>query len=135
MSHWGDRLGAYLDGEVDEQTRTLIAEHLTGCGVCRSELADISWARSVVRDLPIIELPPGIVPGVFASWRRRRRAFRPAWAWAASAVTAAALTLGLVIAPGQADSTFELGSLVDRHVARVVLDPGISAIRGPVSGP
>ena len=57
------------------------------------------------------------------------------WAWAASAFAVTALALGLVIAPGQVDSAFDIGTLVDRHMARVVVDPGISTIRGPVNGP
>lgn len=134
MSHLGDELSAYLDNEIDATARDRIAEHLTGCEACRDELADIDLARQVVRRLPQVELPArtrrltGFRP-------RRSTGFWPRWAWVAPALAATVLAAGLLVAPGQGDPQFDMGSLVDQHVARVVLDPGISTIRGPVSGP
>jgi len=132
MSHLGDALGAYLDGEIDDAERSGVTVHLAECEVCRAELGDVSWARSAVRGLPVLALPGGLA---VRGSRRPRRGFRPVWAWAASAFAVTALALGLVIAPGQVDTAFDIGTLVDRHVARVVVDPGISTIRGPVNGP
>jgi anti-sigma factor RsiW len=136
MSHLGDALSGYLDDEVGVAERTRIEEHLEGCEACRDDLAGLASARSAVRGLPMLELPPDLLAGRLG-WRRRRRGlwFRPVWAWAVSAAAVFALAAGLLIAPGQADSAFDLGNLIDRHVARVVVDPGVSTIRGPVSGP
>lgn len=130
MSHLGDLLGAYLDAQLDETERLGVAAHLEDCEACRLELADVEWARSAVRGLAAIELP--VLDGVRP---RRRRALRPAWAWAVSAFAVGALAAGLLIGPGQADTAFDIGTLVDQHVARVVVDPGVSTIRGPVGAP
>ncbi len=132
MKHLGDLIGAYLDGELEAAERARADEHLTGCGACRAEMADVALARSAVRGLPMLEPPAGLLPSPVA---RRHRFFRPAWAWTATATAAVALVAGLIIAPGQEATAFDIGNLVDQHVARVVVDPGISTIRGPVNGP
>lgn len=134
MSHLGDGLSAYLDGEVDDAERSRIAQHLAGCEACSAERDDVGRARSAVRGLPVLEPPPELARGMLQA-RRRRRVFRPVWAWAASAVAVAVLAVGLLIGPGEADTAFDIGSLVDQHVARVVVDPGIATIHGPVSRP
>jgi len=133
VTHLDDLLGAYLDGELDVAERARADEHLTACETCRAELADVSSARAAVRGLPMLELPPGLVPEVRTA--RVHRFLRPAWAWTATATAAAALVAGLIIGPGQEAAAFDIGHLVDQHVARVVVDPGISTIRGPVNGP
>jgi len=135
MSHLGDLLGAYLDGELEAFDRARVSAHLEDCTACRVELGDIEWARSAVRNLPLIEPPPSLLGDLVGSRRRRRPMRWSRWAWAVSAVSAVALTIGLLIAPGQVNSPFDIGTLVDQHVARMVVDPGVSTIRGPVSGP
>jgi len=35
-----------------------------------------------------------------------------------------------VFAPGESESTFDLDALRDQHTARLVVDPGISTVRG-----
>ena len=127
MTHLGDLLSAHLDGEATSEERGVIDAHLAGCATCRDELVAISLARDAVRALPMLADPVAAKPV--------RRLFRPALAWAVSGVAAAALALGLVIAPGDEAATIDLGTLGDQHTARVVVDPGISTVRGPVGEP
>ncbi|HSM01228.1 MAG TPA: zf-HC2 domain-containing protein [Acidimicrobiia bacterium] len=127
MTHLGDLLSAHIDGEVTADERSRIDAHLGSCAMCTQELADITAARLAVRGLPMVEPRVAIRPA--------RRLVRPSLAWAASGAAAAALALGLAIAPGDEGPTIDLDTLRDQHTARVVVDPGISTVRGGVGDP
>ena len=129
MNHSGDLLSATVDGEVTAGERRLVADHLAGCASCRQELASITTARAAVRGLPMVAVPSSAIRPA------RRTRVRPSFAWAASGVAAAALALGLAMAPGEQGTTLDLDTLRDQHTARVVVDPGISTVRGPVGDP
>jgi hypothetical protein len=72
VTHSGDLLSAYLDDELDLDTRSQVAAHLEACAECRTELTDVQSAAVAIRSLPALEPPPGLVPTP-APWRRRRR--------------------------------------------------------------
>ena len=129
MNHAGDLLSAFVDGEATADERLFVEEHLAGCAPCREELASITSAREAVRALPMAAAPSTAIRPA------RRPLLRPAFAWAASGVVAAALAVGLAVAPGGEGTTLDLDSLRDQHSARVVVDPGISTVRGPVGDP
>lgn len=131
MTHLGDLISAYLDGELSGSERRDAEAHLAGCEHCRDELAAVDAARITVRGLTSIEPPSSALRPGSAS----RRVLRPRWAWAASLVMAGLLALGLAVGPGEPASPFDMGVLDDQHVARVVSDPGISTIRGSGDGP
>jgi len=124
VTHPGDLLSAYVDGESPAAERRMIDGHLDECASCRSELAVLVEARAAVRTLPVLDMEAPRRPG--------RRLLRPSVAWAFSGVAAVALALGLAFAPGEPETTFDLDTLRDQHTARVVVDPGISTVR---SGP
>lgn len=129
MNHAGDLLSAHVDSEATTDERRFVEEHLVGCPSCREELASITTAREAVRALPTVAVPsPATSPA-------RRTLLRPAFAWAASGVAAAALAVGLAMAPGEPGTTLDLDTLRDQHTARVVVDPGISTVRGPAGDP
>lgn len=119
MTHLGDAISAYLDGEMDAIERDRADTHLADCARCSEDLATIAAVRERVRTLPVLE------PG-----RRRTVAPRRPWTLAAASVAAVALAAGLVLAGGEAPATFDLGTLNDQHTARVVGDPGVSTLRG-----
>lgn len=52
--HVEERLGAYLDAELDAQARAAVEAHLHGCSICREELAAL---RSVHAELLRSEVP------------------------------------------------------------------------------
>ena len=129
MTHLGDQLSAYVDGQLSGGERSRADEHLEVCEVCRIELASVEEARTWVRGLPLLDLPDGLAP------RRASRSNRRRWAWAASVAVAGVLALGVAIDPGEPANPFDMGVLDDQHTARVVGEPGISTIRGPGEGP
>jgi anti-sigma factor RsiW len=131
VSHPDEFLSAYLDGELAVSERGEVVAHLGACPSCRDELEALAAVRGSVRGLPVLDLPPGVVPAPARPDRRRV----PALAWAASAAAVAALVIGVLAAGDGPEPAFDLSTLVDRHTARVVVDPGISTVRGPVGSP
>lgn len=125
MNHPGDLLSAYLDGEASPSDRRLVDEHLAGCASCGDGLRDLAVARDAVRSLPMLE------PSRALGRRAFERARRPSVAWALSGFAAAMLALGLVFIPEEPEATFDFDTLRDQHTARLVVDPGISTLRGP----
>lgn len=49
--HLGDRLAAYIDGELPPGTRQLVAAHLAMCSTCRVAAVKESRTKSNLRDL------------------------------------------------------------------------------------
>lgn len=47
-----DKLGAYLDGELDERTRTWVEKHLQDCSACRREIGELQQLSSYLDDVP-----------------------------------------------------------------------------------
>lgn len=129
MTHLGDAISAFLDGELSPTEVTEARTHLADCELCAAELAQVSSARMSVRSLPLVAVPDGLLPEP-----ARRRRPRP-WLVAAATATAtvvAAVGIGLT-RPAPPD--VDLDALAGRHVARVAVDPGLSALRGPGGTP
>jgi len=133
MTHPGDLLSAYLDGELTAGRRGEVDAHLAGCAACRAELDATAAARTAVRSLPVLEPPAHLLPEAAEPAAVRGR---PRWrlAWAAAAVVAVLTGIGLITG-GDAAPVFDLDTLNERHTVRLVADPGISAVRNPVGGP
>ena len=53
----GRLLSAYLDGEVTASERRMVAEHLSECGACTSELEELKMTVDLMRDLPDLPVP------------------------------------------------------------------------------
>lgn len=115
MSHRPELLSAMLDGELSESEAVWVAEHLDGCGVCKSELDDLSSARAAIRSLPMLDLPEGIAPHadrVVSLWPRRG-------AVALTSVAAAAVVS--IGALGMFGVTADTGTSVDVTEAESIL--------------
>lgn len=126
MNHLGDLLSAHLDGELTEAEVLSVTGHLSECATCRGELDELREVRGAVRSLPVLEAPVPLLP--------RARRPRPWTAAVAASAAAVALAVGLVVTPETAQS-LDLDSMAGRHQARVVVDPGVATVRGPVAGP
>ena len=50
-------LSAYLDGEVTAPERRMVAEHLSECRACASELEELKMTVVLLRDLPDLPVP------------------------------------------------------------------------------
>lgn len=101
MSHSGELLSAYLDGELTRSEESTVVAHLEECAGCRMELADLHTARAMVRALPILDVPPWVIgdlPGADATVIPLRR--RPAaWAAAAVAILVLFVSIATLLAP------------------------------------
>ncbi len=121
MTHLGELLSAYLDGEVTEDERKLVTSHITDCGTCQAELADLHLARSALRSLPVLDLPAGLLDGeasVVIPLVRRPRV----WIAAAAATVAVFVGVATFVAPEPTvPITFNEISL--EHNNRSQLDP------------
>ncbi|PYQ51042.1 MAG: hypothetical protein DMF78_14190 [Acidobacteria bacterium] len=97
-AHLGDRLSAFLDGELAADQRAAVEGHLRECAACARELEELAAVDALARELPV-QAPPGYfeaLPGRVRSRVRARRRPRPVMVWMA---TAAAAVLVAVIAP------------------------------------
>lgn len=91
-----ERLGAYLDGELDAGARAAVDTHLVECAECAAHVADLSAVDDAAREVPLAA-PAGyfedFAPRVRARLETRTRRWHPpVWGWAA----AAALLLAVV---------------------------------------
>lgn len=127
MMHPGELLSAFLDGELSEQERTQLTEHLATCPACGNELTDLHSARAAVRSLPLLDLPPGLSPteaGMAEVLLLPRRP--PVWvAAAAAAILALFVGIATILAP---PTTLEvrLDQLSDQYGARTSLEPAMT---------
>lgn len=97
MNHCpGDALSALVDGELPPAEAAAVRAHAATCTTCRDELSALEGVRALVRSLPALDLPPGVVERV--RWLGRRRPSRVA-AVTAAAVAAAASFLFVAAAP------------------------------------
>lgn len=121
--HLGDRLSAYLDGELVTLEHRRVTRHLVDCSDCRVGLQELDRARIAVRSLPGVDVTTtGEVPAVPVV-RHRRRVI----AGGIGAAAAAALLVGLTV--GNSDQpAFSLDDLGSRHVARASAEPGFAVL-------
>lgn len=91
MSHPGELLSAWLDGEVTPDESDLVRLHLGTCDDCRREIGDLVAARRAVRSLPMLESSAFVVPPRSGAAPSRWRAV------AAVAATVAVLGAGVLL--------------------------------------
>ncbi len=137
VEHYGDRLSAYLDGELPTEEVTSIVHHLTTCRVCREELHDLDRSRIAVRALPGLDVPrfvapPEPRPAASPEPERRRHRLRPRPVAAATIGLVAVLALLSILSPSASDPTITMSDLEARHIARVSIEPGFSVLPASV---
>lgn len=93
----GKRLSAYLDGELPEEERVIVREHLALCAACRREAAYLAFVSEALGSLEGLEPSPYFAPRLkhLVSRRERgRRVGRIVVGAAAAAAAALSLLLG-----------------------------------------
>ena len=120
MSHAGEQISAYLDGELARAEIDQLQSHLATCGKCSAELQEMQVVRSAVRSLPLLELPAGLIPEADAEVvpLRRNKGF---WVGAAAAVVALVIAVAAIVTPSTPSVALE--ELNSRYGARASLDP------------
>lgn len=121
--HLGDRLSAYLDGELVTLEHRRVTKHLVDCSDCRAELQELDGARIAVRSLPGVDTTTTDEIHVVSVPRRRRRIV----AGGVGAAAAAALLVGLAVGGGE-EPVFVLDDLATHHVARASAEPGFAVL-------
>jgi anti-sigma factor RsiW len=126
QAHPGDLLSGYADSQVSPADRLSIDSHLSGCAGCRDELAAITTARERTRALPVLDPPAGVLhlPAEVVPLRPARR----------RVLVAAAATVALVVgigvaADGNQTVPLQLDAVVEQHVARASVDPGLNVMQ------
>lgn len=120
MTHPSELISAYLDGELASSEQSRLVDHLSSCGRCSAELAEIQAVRSAVRSLPILELPSGLIPegdGEVVPLHRKRGV----WVGAAAAIAAVVIAVAALVTPPP--TSVSIDDLSSRFGARVSLDP------------
>ena len=109
--HEGERLCAYLDGELPPGERAEVEAHLAACPACATLLADMTAVDAAAASLPA-EAPEGYFDAFpsrvmarlgAASMAPARTRRLPAWTWAAAAALLLAVVAPLTLrepAPG-----------------------------------
>jgi len=133
MTHPGDLLSAFLDGELTVEERRDITNHLEVCAECRTELEDTRAVRSAVQALPVLDPPPGLLPD--SAPAPRWSLLRPFWGWAAAGAAALALSIGLVFGAGSGPEPMDLDTFAEQHTARVLVQPGVQTVRAVLESP
>ncbi|MFQ5967103.1 MAG: anti-sigma factor family protein [Acidimicrobiia bacterium] len=130
MSHLGELLSAHLDGELTGAEERRVSEHLAGCSVCRAELEELHDARTAVRSMPILEMPPSVVPLLADHDAKVIPLFRRPRAWAAAAAAALMILVGLatVLAPPPPGVQVPIDDLSNQFRARDSLEPTFTPI-------
>jgi len=107
--HLGERLSAYVDGDLDGEALAAAEVHLAGCAECRAVVADLRRVAGLARALddrpPTTDLWPGIAvrigaprPDVLPLVPRRKRISFSIPQLAAAGIALAALSGGGTIA-------------------------------------
>ena len=126
--HLGDRLSAYLDGELVTLEHRRVTRHLVECPDCRVELQELDRARIAVRSLPGVDTTStGEIPVTPGPGHRRRYVA----AGIGVAAAAAALVVGMAVGNGD-EPAFSLDDLGTRHIARASAEPGFAVLPASV---
>lgn len=110
--HLGDALSAIADDELAGAELAASLAHLERCPRCSAELDAVQAVRALVRSLPPIDPPFGLLERMVARPARLRAAVAGAVAAAAAAVMV--VSMG---APGPDPVQPSLAHLVERHAA------------------
>lgn len=99
-------LDDYVTGDLADDARAPVADHVAGCEICRAEVEDLRLIVAKAAELPkSIEPPPAAWQRIRASIEREKAAVtdrderRVSW-WGRPSVLAAAIVLAMVMSSG-----------------------------------
>ena len=143
-----DLLSAYVDDELDADTRRAVEAQLASSPAWREALAEVTLARDAVRALPLVDLSPEAwsqllgrvgadepaptsTPGRVAAFRRQVRRNAGPWIGAVAGAAAVAALVAALVVPNQQRVTPKVATFNPQQQTRasVVGDP-VSALAG-----
>lgn len=114
---WREKIGLYVDGELEPSAEQTVADHLQSCAECSSAVLEQQALKKAVRVAGKRFTAP---PDLYASVQRQMAPKRSAGLWLKAAAFAASAILLAVIAfawmSRPATSGGTVGQLVDEHV-------------------
>lgn len=124
MTHLDELLSVYLDGETTPAESLRVDSHLRDCLRCRLRLEELNDARTAVRSLPMIDLPPALLlpSRLDVAARRGRRV----WVGAAAAAVAAVVAVA-TLTPGP--EPLDLDDVSRQVGARAALEAGAGPLK------
>ena len=131
MIHLGELASAYLDGETTEQEAAKLVAHLGSCQGCQREMEDLHAARSLLRSLPVLEMPEsirvdlGLVPNVVPLARRPLT-----WVGAAAAAVMIFIVAATATAPEPVGLSLREVSI--QYEQQTLIDGGVLPVVGVV---
>ena len=154
--HLGDLLSALLDGEMEYEEAAAARAHLQACPFCRAELDATASTRTLVRSLPMMDPPAGLIDGILAIpepepdahtgaapdeggvvpiTAGRRRAGRNRPLVAIAGIAAAVAMFAIVVTPHQSRTVKPpVSTFVDAHATSFSGDDPITGL-APVAVP
>ncbi len=118
---WREKIGLYVDGELEPRAEQAIADHLQGCSDCSSAVLEQQALKKAIRVAGKRFTAP---PELYASVQRQMRpekspgvALKPWWKWsaiAASTLLLAVVTFSLLSRPSAFSASVD--QLIDQHV-------------------
>lgn len=123
----GELISAHLDGELDDVEAAHVARSIGADPALARHADELSTVRTLVRDLPPVDPPFGVIERIVLDLRR----FRPSRTMAAATWAAAAAAVVLVVAVAPSVSPPEVAPDVDELAARqeVVATEPIASVR------
>ncbi|MDH3193727.1 MAG: anti-sigma factor [Acidimicrobiia bacterium] len=131
MNHVGELASAYLDGETTPKEASRLVAHLADCDACQREMADLHAARSVVRSLPVLELPESIRVDLGLSPDVVPFRSRPA-AWVGTAAAAVMIFVAVATAAAPDSVGLTLVEVSAQYEQQALVDGGVSPVVGLV---
>ena len=113
---WREKIGVYVDGEMEPAAEQAFAGHLQSCADCSAAVVEQQEIKKAVRLAGKRFTPP---PDLYASVRKQIHSRETAWPWkrwsvlAASVALLAVFTFVLLSRPGSSATTAQL---IDQHV-------------------
>lgn len=114
---WREKIGLYVDGELDSRDEQAVAGHLQNCTDCSSAVLEQQALKKAVRVAGKRFTAP---PGLYASVQRQMQPKKSTGLWlkasalAASAALLAVIAFGWITRPSASNAT--VSQLIDQHV-------------------
>jgi mycothiol system anti-sigma-R factor len=124
------RLDAYLDGELAEAERTVLRDHLAGCGDCGPEAAELERLRDAIRQsAPVYRAPEALRSQIRFALRREAATSAPV-ALRAPGWLAYAASILLAVAVGSGGTFLMLGDRQEDAIASEAIDSHLRSLLG-----
>jgi anti-sigma factor RsiW len=126
---WQEKIGLYVDGELEPGTERMVASHLQGCADCSASLQEHQELKKAVRVAGKRFTAP---PDLYASVRKQiapKPKANMLWQWSTAASSLMlVIVLGFTFFTRSHTSNTAVGELIDQHVTMLASDNPVDVI-------